>query len=263
MPTYTPVPTKSTSDPWEITDWNTYVRDNFEATLPGIITLIGQMLVGTGSGTGSILNIGSNDQILVADSGETVGMKWAYDAIRDAVTAKGSIVIATASGTLGVLNPTYEHSFLVADSGESTGIRAESYPKAHGYGSSLSTGDPGHIQFRYELFDTHGFSTTVNGADAHFDIPSGQGGYYLVCLVCDIDVYPSSGDEEEIEMWKNDSTSLGILGGVGFYGSTPPSTGMFNFTDIVQLSGGDKFHLSFTGVADNIDKANVCLIRIG
>jgi hypothetical protein len=48
----------------------------------------GHILIGDGSGNPSMLAIGSNNQVLTADSGETTGVKWA--------TASGGISEADA-----------------------------------------------------------------------------------------------------------------------------------------------------------------------
>ena len=40
-------------------------------------TTKGQILIGDGSGPPQMLGVGSNDQVLTADSGETTGVKWA------------------------------------------------------------------------------------------------------------------------------------------------------------------------------------------
>jgi hypothetical protein len=40
-------------------------------------TTKGQILIGDGSGPPQMLGVGSNDEVLTADSGETTGVKWA------------------------------------------------------------------------------------------------------------------------------------------------------------------------------------------
>jgi len=49
-------------------------------------TTKGQILIGDGSGPPQMLGVGSNDQVLTADSGETTGVKWA--------TAGGGVALA-------------------------------------------------------------------------------------------------------------------------------------------------------------------------
>jgi len=64
----------------------------------------GHILIGDGSGNPQMLGVGSNDQVLVADSGETTGVKWAA-ASAGAVTALNN---ATANEIVTVGSTTTE-----------------------------------------------------------------------------------------------------------------------------------------------------------
>jgi hypothetical protein len=74
---YTAVPSKSTGDLWTAADHNTYIKDNFAASVPDIFTTKGDLAVATSSATATRLAVGTDDQVLVADSGEASGVKWA------------------------------------------------------------------------------------------------------------------------------------------------------------------------------------------
>ena len=73
---YTALPTKSTGDLWTAADHNTYIKDNFAAGVPDIFTTKGDIAVATAADTATRLAVGTNDQVLVADSGEASGTKW-------------------------------------------------------------------------------------------------------------------------------------------------------------------------------------------
>jgi len=73
---YTAVPTKSTGDLWTAADHNTYIKDNFAAGVPDIFTTKGDIAVATGANVATILGVGTNGQVLVADSSESCGVKW-------------------------------------------------------------------------------------------------------------------------------------------------------------------------------------------
>jgi len=73
---YTAVKTVSTGDPWTARDMNRYVRDNFAAGVPDIMTTKGDIAVATANDTATRLGIGSNDEWLYADSGATTGLVW-------------------------------------------------------------------------------------------------------------------------------------------------------------------------------------------
>jgi len=73
---YTVVPTKSTGDLWTAADHNTYIKDNFAAGVPDIFTTKGDIAVATAANTAARLAVGSDNQVLLSDSGETSGVKW-------------------------------------------------------------------------------------------------------------------------------------------------------------------------------------------
>ena len=75
----------------------------------------GHILIGDGSGNPQMLPVGSNDEVLVADSGETTGVKWA--AASSGVSLSGSTdnTVATVTGAnalAGEANLTFDGSTL-------------------------------------------------------------------------------------------------------------------------------------------------------
>lgn len=82
----------------------------------------GDLIVGTGNDTAAILTAGTNDYVLVADSGEATGLKWAaaaapgavatdaiWDAAGDLAVGSGAntaakLAIGAAGGALSVIN---------------------------------------------------------------------------------------------------------------------------------------------------------------
>jgi hypothetical protein len=67
----------------------------------------GHILIGDGSGNPQMLSVGSNDQVLVADSGETTGVKWAAaassaTALDDIATGDGAASLVTTVGNITI-----------------------------------------------------------------------------------------------------------------------------------------------------------------
>lgn len=72
---YSTMNPKSTGDIPDENDWNQIV-DNFAAGIPDIFTGKGQLVVGSGADAAGVLAVGANGNVLIANSGETLGVKW-------------------------------------------------------------------------------------------------------------------------------------------------------------------------------------------
>jgi hypothetical protein len=77
---YTPIPEVSNNDEITAAWWNTHIRDNFLAGIPGAYTAKGDVLAASAADAGSVIAAGSDNQVLEADSAETAGVKnsWAF-----------------------------------------------------------------------------------------------------------------------------------------------------------------------------------------
>jgi len=73
---YTTLPLIEVGDEWDEDDFNTYLKANFEASVPDIFEAKGDLAVGTGEAALDNLGVGDNGEVLVADSGEATGLNW-------------------------------------------------------------------------------------------------------------------------------------------------------------------------------------------
>lgn len=73
---YTAVPIVATGDLWTASNHNTYIRDNFAAGVPDIFSAKGDLAAASAADTAGRLAVGTNGNILVADSAQALGMKW-------------------------------------------------------------------------------------------------------------------------------------------------------------------------------------------
>lgn len=87
---YNAVPTVATGDPWTAANHNTYIRDNFAAGVPDIFTTKGDLAVASAANAASRLGVGSNYQVLMADSAEANGVKWAENVVMRRTGALGN-----------------------------------------------------------------------------------------------------------------------------------------------------------------------------
>lgn len=108
----------------------------------------GDLAVGTAADTASKLAVGSNDQVLVADSGQATGVKWAAVPGTSAfvpytiIDAKGDLIVGTAADTAARLAVGADGTIPMADAGETTGIKWSTLAPKRAGGSSTS-GTPG------------------------------------------------------------------------------------------------------------------------
>ena len=98
----------------------------------------GDVLIGTADNTVDRIAIGSNDEVLTADSGEATGVKWAPPTLPGAVedsdfNAKGDILSASTDDTPLILSVGTNSQVLSANSSKATGLEwvSSSTPGAH------------------------------------------------------------------------------------------------------------------------------------
>jgi hypothetical protein len=89
-----------------------------------IVDAKGDIVTATAADTPARLAVGTNEQRLVADSGETTGLKYVADTTNYAVAAKGDLLVGTAADTVDVLSVGTDGYILQADSSVSpTGLK--------------------------------------------------------------------------------------------------------------------------------------------
>ena len=101
-----------------------------DAAIPkSTVTTKGDLLAATAASTPARLAVGSNDTVLVADSAQFTGIKWAAVPGLSAyvplslVTAKGDLLAATGNGVLDNLPLGTDGHVLTADSAQSMGVK--------------------------------------------------------------------------------------------------------------------------------------------
>lgn len=111
-------------------DWN----DDHVGTLTGYIQdslfdAKGDLIVASANDTPARLAVGTNAQVLTADSTQTLGVKWATPAAAGSVAtdaifdAKGDLPVGTGADTAARLAVGSNGQILTADSGETTGLK--------------------------------------------------------------------------------------------------------------------------------------------
>lgn len=83
----------------------------------------GDLISATGADTPARLAVGADGQVLVADSTQSTGLKWAVDPTTTSFDAKGDLLVGTGPDAYVRVPVGTNNQVLVADSGEASGVR--------------------------------------------------------------------------------------------------------------------------------------------
>ena len=138
------------------------------------------------------LAVGANETRLVADSTQTVGLKYVADTTNYAINAKADLLVGTAADTLAALTVGTNGQVLTADSTVSpTGLKWASpsaaaisgcrvtIPSTYAISNSTLT----TLTWGAETYDTDSYHDNSTN-NSRITIPTGKSGYYLItqCL---------------------------------------------------------------------------------
>lgn len=174
--TYSTPPLVATGDVWTANLHNVNLRDNCNATAPGVFTAKGQLFIGSGAAAAALLSPGSNGQLVASDSGQATGRKSANSGlvpIGGIVIWSGSLVSIPAGwqlcdGSGGT--PNLQDKFIVGSgstysSGDSGGAASANLQHSHTLTSPTTSS--------YLHAHTNS-ATSTDGAHAHGVGTAGQ-----------------------------------------------------------------------------------------
>ncbi len=126
----------------------------------------GDLISATGADTPARLAVGTDGQVLLADSTQTTGLRWAADPTTTAFDAKGDLLVGTGPDAYTRVPVGTNNQVLVADSAEASGVRWSSEQ------------DPNAIT--KSIIDAKGDLIAGTAADTPARLAVGSDGQYLI-----------------------------------------------------------------------------------
>lgn len=104
------------------------VRDNSFELAPNKIGTKGDLIVGSAANSIGTVGVGSNNQLVLADSAQALGIKWALNPIDDKFVAKGDLFVGSTADVGTILPIGGDGLLLVAKASNPIGVEWNSHP---------------------------------------------------------------------------------------------------------------------------------------
>jgi len=229
--------------------------DDANAIQNAIVDAKGDIVAASAADTPARLAVGTDNQRLVAASGEATGLKYVSDTQNTVIDAAGDLVYGTAADTLGRLAIGTAGQVLKVNSGATapewgTASSGSTFVGASVYNvavQSIANGTFTAINFDSENYDTDGFHSTSSNT-SRFTIPTGKGGKYLLNATFETD--NNATGQRTLAFYKNGSVEI-YCGNVAANARQPKSIGNV----VLNLSAGDyveAFYYQDSGAAKDI-----------
>jgi hypothetical protein len=175
---------------------------------PSTVTTKGDILVATGSGTIVRQGVGTNGQVLTADSAQADGVAWTT------LSAGGQTLISTttltgASVTLSSIPTTYKHLYMTVHNAWSA---AESNLQFQMNGDTGANYTWGYVSINGS---TPGGNSTVGGTNIRATVLSNTGGSFATELIIEIPNYTDTTGVQLLQTngyWATQRTTINAAG---------------------------------------------------
>jgi hypothetical protein len=151
-----------------------YLEDRLNA-LENLLTAKGSLWAATAKYTAGGLAVGANDTTLVADSAQTLGVKWQALSSWTALTEAAQ----DAAGAMLVDTDTIDLTYTDATPALTADLKHVGAHVRHDATQALTTATTTVIAFNQERWDTHAFHDNSTN-NSRLTIPSGKTGKYIV-----------------------------------------------------------------------------------
>jgi hypothetical protein len=188
--------------------------DDANAIQNAIVDAKGDIVAASAADTPARLAVGTDNQRLVAASGETTGLKYVSDTQNTVIDVAGDLVYGTAADTLGRLAIGTAGQVLTVNSGATApewktpaagsfvGVRVKDITTAQSIPNATDT----EITWTgTENFDTDGFHNGSTNT-ARLTVPAGLAGYYRI--YCNASYNPATGGRRAWGVKLNGTTQI-------------------------------------------------------
>lgn len=104
-------------------DFTWVTSDDANAIQNAIVDAKGDLIAASAADTPARLAAGTNEYRLVADSAQTLGLKYVADTTNYAIGAKGDLLVGTAADTVTAVSVGTNNYVLTADSAQTSGVK--------------------------------------------------------------------------------------------------------------------------------------------
>ena len=168
-------------------DFTWVTSDDANAIQNAIVDAKGDLIAASAADTPARLAVGTDNQRLVAASGEATGLKYVSDTQNTVIDAKGDLLVGSSADTLARLAVGTNDFVLTADSTATNGIKWAAVAAGATFvgcslyksaAQSIANDSSTTITWDSENYDTDSLHSTVTNT-SRITIPSGKGGKWL------------------------------------------------------------------------------------
>jgi hypothetical protein len=170
-------------------DFKWVTSDDANAIQNAIVDAKGDIIAASANDTPARLAVGTNDQRLVAASGEATGLKYVSDTQNTVIDAEGDLLVGDAADALQRLAIGTIGQVLTVDTAVDGKIKW-STPAGGGFvgcsiykssNQSISNGSGTVVTYNAEFYDTDAFHDNSTN-NSRITIPAGKAGKYLITV---------------------------------------------------------------------------------
>ncbi len=215
---------------------------------PTLLTTKGDIIVATGNATLTRQGVGSNNQVLMADSAQADGVKWANEATAT-LTTTGDTLYASAANTPARLAIGSTGQVLTVSGGLPTWATpsAPAFVGCQAVANNFSFSYTQYAEVKIpfataDAFDTDGFHDPATN-NTRITIPAGKGGKYLFTAS---GFFSTQNTYANMRPLKNNASVRDYYTFQFITSFTGTQNGQFNGSCVIEMAAGDYLEVGYS-----------------